>query len=83
MKYAIMADIATPSAATIATTDTAASTASTASANKTKQQFVKPEKPDEEQYKTELAKAEKEHAASQERLVRAPTFLPITCLSTP
>jgi hypothetical protein len=78
-----MADVATPSAATMATTDTTASTASTASASKTKQQFVKPEKPDEEQYKTELARAEKEHAASQERLVRALTCLPITCLSTP
>ena len=78
-----MADVATPLATTKATTDTAASTASTASANKTKQQFVKPEKPDEEQYKVELAKAEKEHAASQERLVRDPTFLPIACLSTP
>ena len=30
----------------------------------------KPEKPDEEKYKTDLAKAEKEHAAVQERLVR-------------
>ena len=78
-----MADVATPSAATMAATDTTASTASTASASKTKQQFVKPEKPDEEQYKAELAKAEKEHAASQERLVRTPTFFSITCLSTP
>jgi len=30
---------------------------------------VKPEKPDEEKYKADLAKAEKEHAAVQERLV--------------
>lgn len=30
---------------------------------------VKPEKPDEEKYKADLAKAEKEHAAAQERLV--------------
>lgn len=30
---------------------------------------VKPEKPDEEKYKANLAKAGKEHAAAQERLV--------------
>ncbi|OCK83008.1 hypothetical protein K432DRAFT_291991 [Lepidopterella palustris CBS 459.81] len=42
-------------------------TASTASASKTKTQFVKPEKPDEEKYKKELEKAEKDHAASQEK----------------
>ena len=30
----------------------------------------RPEKPDEEQYKAELAKAEKEHATVQEELVR-------------
>ena len=34
-----------------------------------KQQKAKPEKPDEERYKTELAKAEKEHATAQERMV--------------
>lgn len=33
---------------------------------------IKPEKPDEEKYKADLAKAEKEHAAVQERLVRLP-----------
>jgi hypothetical protein len=33
---------------------------------------VKPEKPDEEKYKADLAKAEKEHAAVQERLVCLP-----------
>ena len=32
----------------------------------------KPEKPDEEKYKVELAKAEKEHAAALEKLVRFP-----------
>ena len=30
---------------------------------------IKPEKPDEEKYKADLAKSEKEHAAVQERLV--------------
>ena len=34
---------------------------------------ARPEKPDEEKYKTDLAKAEKEHAVAQEKLV---------CLST-
>jgi hypothetical protein len=33
---------------------------------------VRPEKPDEEQYKADLAKAEKEHAAAQEDLVGSP-----------
>lgn len=31
----------------------------------------RPEKPDEEQFKADLAKAEKEHAAVMERLVRS------------
>ncbi|KAF2477843.1 uncharacterized protein BDR25DRAFT_275312 [Lindgomyces ingoldianus] len=52
-----MADVATPSAAKVATTDVP----------KGKQQVVKPEKPDEETYKEELAKAEKEHAAAQQK----------------
>jgi hypothetical protein len=34
-----------------------------------KQQHVRPEKPDEEKYKEELAKAEKAHAAAQEKFV--------------
>lgn len=34
-------------------------------------QKVKPQKPDEEAFKANLAKAEKEHAAIQEKLVRA------------
>ena len=51
-----MADIANPS-----TIDAAASHG--------KQHVVKPEKPDEEQYKTDLAKVEKEHTAAQEKLV--------------
>lgn len=36
---------------------------------------ARPEKPDEEKYKTDLAKAEKEHAAAQEKLVRLLTRL--------
>jgi len=38
-------------------------------AEKTKQQVVKPEKPDQEKYQEELAKAEKEHAAAQDKFV--------------
>jgi predicted nicotinamide N-methyase len=49
-----MADVATPPAAEAA---------------QTKQQIVKPEKPDEDKYKEDLAKAEKEHTAAQEKLV--------------
>jgi hypothetical protein len=53
--------------------DTAAAAAPTkgadAPSSKSKQQFVKPEKPDEEKYKTELAKLEKEHAGLQEKFV--------------
>ncbi|EAT89827.1 hypothetical protein HBI56_032420 [Parastagonospora nodorum] len=48
-----MADVATPPAA---------------EATQGKQQIVKPEKPDEDKYKEDLAKAEKEHAAAQEKL---------------
>lgn len=44
-------------------------TAPAADATQGKQQVVKPEKPDEEKYATDLAKAEKEHAAAQEKLV--------------
>ena len=57
-----MADIATPSAATISTIDAGAEPAQ-------KSQKSKPEKPDEQKYKEDLAKAEKEHAASQEKVV--------------
>ncbi|CAO2654409.1 Nn.00g111420.m01.CDS01 [Neocucurbitaria sp. VM-36] len=55
-----MADVATPPAAQAATAD--------APATQSKQQIVKPEKPDEEKYKEDLAKAEKEHTAAQEKL---------------
>lgn len=49
-----MADIETPPAADAA---------------QGKQQVVKPEKPDEDQYKEDLAKVEKEHTAAQDKLV--------------
>jgi len=57
-----MADVATP-----ASIDMALGTTNDSNAEKTHKS--KPEKPDEEKYKADLAKAEKEHAASQERLV--------------
>jgi|TARA_R110002003_G_scaffold63_8_gene5860 hypothetical protein len=44
-------------------------TAPAAEASQGKQQIVKPEKPDEDKYKEDLAKAEKEHTAAQEKLV--------------
>ena len=56
-----MADVATPPAAQASTNGAAAPPA--------KQQVVKPDKPDEDKYKEELAKLEKEHAAAQEKLV--------------
>lgn len=58
-----MADLATPSAADMSTSST------TPTASKTKTSVVKPEKPDEEQYKKDLARAEREHGASQDTLV--------------
>lgn len=58
-----MADLATPSAATMSTVNAGADRVDDKSSK------VKPEKPDEEKYKADLAKAEKEHAAVQERLV--------------
>lgn len=56
-----MADVATPPAAQASTNGAAAPQA--------KQQVVKPDKPDEDKYKEDLAKLEKEHAAAQEKLV--------------
>jgi len=53
-----MADVAPPAAANGA-------------APQSKQPVVKPDKPDEDKYKEELAKLEKEHAAAQEELVSA------------
>ncbi|KAH6643768.1 hypothetical protein C7974DRAFT_324773 [Boeremia exigua] len=55
-----MAELATPSAAQVATAD--------ATAPQDKQQIVRPEKPDDDKYKEDLAKAEKEHQAAQEKL---------------
>ncbi|TKA77983.1 hypothetical protein B0A49_02511 [Cryomyces minteri] len=57
-----MADLATPSAATMS------AGATSASSGKDKTHVSKPERPDEEQYKESLAKAEKELAASNERM---------------
>lgn len=57
-----MAELATPSAAQVATAD--------ATAPQEKQQNVRPEKPDEDKYKEDLATAEKEHQAAQDKLVR-------------
>lgn len=60
-----MADIATPSAATMSTID-AGSEPAPEKASK-----ARPERPDEQQYKESLAKAEKDYAAAQEKFVRA------------
>jgi hypothetical protein len=59
-----MADLATPSAAQISTSGAAKT------APKQNSSVVKPEKPDEEAYKAELAKAEKDLKAAEERMVR-------------
>lgn len=58
-----MADIATPSAATMSTIDAGSEPSQ-------KPQKTKPEKPDEQKYKENLGKAQREHAAAQERVVR-------------
>ena len=57
-----MADMATPSAAAISTMDAGSEPLQ-------KSQKSKPEKPDEQQYKESLGRAQKEHAAAQERVV--------------
>lgn len=62
-----MADVATPSAATMSTID-AGSEPAPNKATKTR-----PERPDEQQYKESLAKAEKDYAAAQEKFVRPPS----------
>ena len=62
-----MADLSTPSAANIATAR------SPTPSNAPKEKAVpatRPERPDEEKYKEELAKAEKELRSAEERLVR-------------
>ena len=58
-----MAELATPSAAQISTSGAAKT------APKQTSSVVKPEKPDEEAYKAELAKAEKDLKAAEERMV--------------
>lgn len=60
-----MADLATPSAAQISTSGAAKT------APKQTTSVVKPEKPDEDNYKSELAKAEKDLKAAEERMVRS------------
>ncbi len=57
-----MADLSTPSAATMSTIDAGAEPVQ-------KPQKSKPEKPDEEQHKDSLEKADRALAAAQERLV--------------
>lgn len=71
-----MADeFSTPSAAAMAT----ASPSLAARASKDKQTpAVRPERPDEEQYKAELAKADKELKAAEERLVRMSDTLDVS-----
>ena len=54
---------------TMAESAPAADTTPTSNGVTEKHQKPKPEKPDEEKYKTELAKAEKEHAIAMERMV--------------
>ncbi len=61
-----MADLATPAAADMSTSTPTPTT------NKTKAPVAKPEKPDDEQYKKDVAQAEKEHGASQDTLVCDP-----------
>lgn len=53
----------------MATTATEAKSATPTTSKDKPAQVSKPERPDEEAYKAELAKAEKEFAASQERMV--------------
>lgn len=65
-----MADLATPSAATMSTIDAG----SEPKLDKTAK--ARPEKPDEQQYKEGLARAEKEYTLAQEKLVRNITVLP-------
>ena len=62
-----MVDIVTPSVVTMSTIDTGAEPTG-------KSQKAKPEKPDESKYKEDLSKAEKEHAAAQEKMVSLSPF---------
>lgn len=70
-----MADLATPSAATMSTVNAGADPVPTSTDDsKKKDKVEKPEKPDEAEFKATVAKAEKEHAAVMEKMVtpRAP-----------
>ena len=58
-----MAELATPSAATMSTSNTE-SEALPATTHK-----AKPDRPDEEKYKQDLARAEKENSLAQEKYV--------------
>jgi len=58
-----MADVATPSAATMSTIDAG-------SERSPKIQKSRPEKPDEQIYQDILTRAEKEHKSAQEKVVR-------------
>lgn len=72
-----MAELATPSAAAINT----ASADKTAPDGKDKAAAVsKPERPDDEAYKAELGKAEKELKVAEERMVGAP-FSSAACIA--
>lgn len=74
-----MADMATPSAAAMSTVGAA----KTAPVTKDKPTTAaKPERPDEESYKVELGKAEKELKLSEERLVRLVSTLRIATWRT-
>lgn len=63
-----MADLLTPSSVTM-TTINATAEQPEKTAGTDKERKSKPEKPDEKQYKESLAKAEKEHAIAQEKVV--------------
>ena len=62
-----MADLATPSAATMSTIDAGAD-------KPQKPTKAKPEKPDESLYKESLAQAEKAYSVAQEKFVRHPPY---------
>ena len=61
-----MADLQTPSAAAISTIN---ASSDKAEATKSQPQKLKPEKPDEQLYKENLAKAEKQHNDVKAKLV--------------
>ena len=71
-----MADVATPSAAAKGTTDSSAPAATPAGAkNATKAAVAKPDRPDEEDFKKDVEKAEKELHKARERFVSCHTTL--------